>query len=435
VNFVFFVVKKMINNNRTAVLPRRRGLTLTEMMVAVALTIAMLGITGVIFKSASEAAGKAQASNEVCQQLRALTRQLDSDFDGLRPDMPFAVLWEAHCSNLGIDLQPNLGDPDPVATSPDHARWVRYDRIVFFANGDFQVPNGPLGLTNGYMSGNLARIFYGQSFDSPETPKETFGFEPPRVLLSRRIKLLTADNYTNWHNSLSIPGGVISGLGTYNISGSPTLWSSLGVFNYDYTPIENATVAFWKNQPLLDYFQCYFMDYDTTVFPTASFIRRPSINVMGTSYDGVQRLYMLPDVTDFKIELMFPNATEWFPNERDTANFDLFVSSNQNKTIPFYGLVPRVNKFGFFWNAGENPALYSPVGNPACRYLTPSSFPYTLDWRGENGITVIGSLPAINWSNVWPQAIKFTFTLYDKNRRYFPEGQTYSYILKLPPRN
>ena len=29
------------------------------------------------------------------------------------------------------------------------------------------------------------------------------------------------------------------------------------------------------------------------------------------------------------------------------------------------------------------------------------------------------------------RAIKFTFTLYDSNRRYFPDGKTYSYIVKL----
>jgi len=51
-----------------------------------------------------------------------------------------------------------------------------------------------------------------------------------------------------------------------------------------------------------------------------------------------------------------------------------------------------------------------------------------LDWISEHDLKTFGI------SHPWPEALKFTFTLYDKGRRYFPEGVTFEYIVKLPPR-
>ena len=81
--------------NSATIAPRRgRGVTLVEMLVAVAITVGMMIITGVVFKSSTDASGKAMASNDVMNQLRALTDQLERDLSGLRSDMPFAIVFQ-----------------------------------------------------------------------------------------------------------------------------------------------------------------------------------------------------------------------------------------------------------------------------------------------------------------------------------------------------
>ena len=37
-------------------------------------------------------------------------------------------------------------------------------------------------------------------------------------------------------------------------------------------------------------------------------------------------------------------------------------------------------------------------------------------------------------SDSWPRAVRFTFTLHDRNRQYYPEGKTFSFVVKIPRR-
>jgi hypothetical protein len=358
---------------------RARGVTLAEMLVAVTITIGMLMVGGMIFKSASDAAGKATANNEIMQQLRMLTDQLERDFRGLRPGMPMAIIFEPVSYTL------NNGGDIPVG---------RQDRIVFFADGDFQSLDG--------ISGNLARIFYGQMAESLPVSAES-GAAADRRILARRQRILTAAG---------------------SITPSGATWATSGKLPeyYDYLSYETATVAFWRNE-LWQYFGlCYFDSTITDPCAVASMVRRPSLDRIETAVasgtinnDALQRLYMLSDVADFTVQFWHPIEQRWFPND-----MDLLRIANASLTYPL-GMTTAGRGFAIYWNTPDMPK--NAAGDPGVTPLGTGTDVFY--WWSP---TDLGA------SALWPSAIKFTFTLYDKNRRHFPDGRTFSYIVKLPER-
>jgi hypothetical protein len=129
------------------------------MVVAVGILAVMVSFAGVVFKSGIEANRAAAANAEIMQKLRAITEQLNSDFRGLRKEIPVKT--------------------DPIATN--------FDAIAFFADGDFQSTQFDGGAP---VWGNVAAIFYGlvdpASYPTPPKPQEK--------ILARRQVILTADS-------------------------------------------------------------------------------------------------------------------------------------------------------------------------------------------------------------------------------------------------
>ena len=64
----------------------KKGFTLIELVVAMAMLVMMVGFAGTIFKASIGAHRTAGAHTEIMQTLRAVTDQLDRDFKGLRKD-------------------------------------------------------------------------------------------------------------------------------------------------------------------------------------------------------------------------------------------------------------------------------------------------------------------------------------------------------------
>jgi len=373
----------------------QRGFTLVEMLVAVGITIGMILATGVVFRSATEAAGKSMGMNDILHQLRAVTGQLERDFSGLRPDMPVAIVFE---EALVLDTFGN-----PVDLNGDGIDDVeRRDRVVFFANGDFQYqPSNGLNT----VACNLARIFYGQASDNLGWPEGDDGAPtPPRSVLTRRIKVLTV-----------LFSQVFPPDGFYWAGGGATP----EIFDSDY--MESATVAFWKNEIFENFVEYYFLQdptgHSSPTNNTASMIRRPFLNKI-TFPPYVQQLYLLPDVTDFKVEVWFEGAQEWFPSERllDDLNIGLQLLTPPS-TVITYPLIP----FGFYWNVNEAFLGQRMIDG--------------VDWRSDLEVkAAVETDPEISEFNPWPEALRFTFRLYDRGRRFYPEGQTFSYVIKLSPR-
>ena len=380
-------------------------MTLVEIMVAVAITVGMMLLIGIVFKSATDASGSALALNDVNGQARALTEQLKKDFAGFQSDLPLAIIFEAHQNHAADPLyDPGdswtwLGDPDdPNPYDPAMpAKLIRYDRICFFANGDFHPPVVSIPL-----SGNLARIFYGQMLDSPLLEIEN-DVSAPRQILARRQKIMTVSN-------AAPPAGVDWTLNPTEYDADPFEFTPMGLIPpLNNTPGSPAT--FWKNEPAVNFAGRYFNDLPLM---TGSFVRRPLYANLAMVPDALQQLHFLSDVTDFKIQLyLFDKIQQrwrWFPDDQDMKLFS-----------------PHI--FALYWNVSKNPDDMDATNNPTPIPTLIAGANFAVPWYSSTDDDVL-----ILFDDNWPRAIRFTFTLYDKNRQRFGEGQTYSYIVKIPPR-
>jgi len=108
----------------------KKGFTLTELLVAIGLLVAVLSASTMIFHYAIEAQRSAMATAEIMRSLRAITDQLNINFAGLRKD-GYLILY----SNT-IDSN-------------------HQDALYFFSEGDFQSNVDP------DIRSNIARIYIG----------------------------------------------------------------------------------------------------------------------------------------------------------------------------------------------------------------------------------------------------------------------------------
>ena len=146
----------------------RKACTLIELVVAVALLAMMISFASLIFDMSIDTHRTAMASAEIMQKLQAIPGQLNADFKGLR--------WT----------------PGGRISFTPPGTGVRADRIVFFANGDFQ-STGQYNDGGGEktVAGNTAIIFYGQAAN-PD-PCSTEPKDRRKKILVRRQTILTSD--------------------------------------------------------------------------------------------------------------------------------------------------------------------------------------------------------------------------------------------------
>jgi prepilin-type N-terminal cleavage/methylation domain-containing protein len=178
-------------------LRNNKAFTLIELLVAIAILAIVLSFAGVIFRVSADSQRTAAANTEIMQKLRAITDQLNSDFKGLRKDGEILFIWEA---------RPKAGFPPSDPNS-----YERFDRIMFFADGDFQSYNAIPNV----IRGNLARISYMLAKNRIHQPAEAQPKE--KRILARTQHILTADpdrpaidpgtfstdqQWYNWHNLL-----------------------------------------------------------------------------------------------------------------------------------------------------------------------------------------------------------------------------------------
>lgn len=148
----------------------KKAFTITELLVAVAVLAVTMAAVGGIFKMAIDSQRTAEATSEIMRNLRAITDQINADFKGFRAGPTAAIVFAS---------------PDPD---------LRSDRLVFFANGDFQstrqyeTDSGTCKM----VVGNAARIWYGQS-SSPD-PSSSDQTDKREKLLLRRVQILTSDS-------------------------------------------------------------------------------------------------------------------------------------------------------------------------------------------------------------------------------------------------
>ena len=144
---------------------------------------------------------------------------------------------------------------------------------------------------------------------------------------------------------------------------------------------------------------------------------------------------MVPDVTDFRIEVLFAGANGGFPDERSIEVLGPQIDAAA-QIVSFGDIVfhhpypPRRYRFGMYWNVADayaGPVYWSwdLVGQDPF-FVFHSDVGMAERWAGVGGLPVD--------LDPWPRALRFSFKLYDRDRRYFPEGKRFEYIVKLPGR-
>ena len=120
------------------------GFTLIELLVAIGILAVVISFAGLIFNVSMDAHRTAMANTEIMQKFRAITNQLNNDFRGLSKNSEIFAVWVARPLPANANYRDN-----------DLDGYERFDRIMFFTNGDFQSYKA-----NPVVRGNMARVCY-----------------------------------------------------------------------------------------------------------------------------------------------------------------------------------------------------------------------------------------------------------------------------------
>jgi hypothetical protein len=331
---------------------------------------------------------------------------LDADFKGLRKDGEILVIWQA---------DNRRGDPDV---------YERFDRIIFFANGDFHTYRRWPELGGEILRGNLARISYmlaRNSYDPDQgIPLQQ---EPHERILVRTQNVLTDNNDlppTNVERLESLVVPVVDPEGWHG-------WRDEGEF-------ETMSMQEWGMISIYDWslksdILSVLLDVAVSDSPL---IYPGSMIAGGTTVErnnpNLFHLILSEGVGEFQVQGWHEAKRLWLPSI-DPNGDGLWDDTN------FYLEGPDVN--GVLRSAGllYTPQTYRGTGKEDDGFLV------MWDGIGDDGEYVefddfyeqfdmiidqehFNEIPGLG------RALKFTFTLYD-SRGVFENGRTFSHIVYL----
>ncbi len=399
-----FVVKTSKINFFVPSCLRGKGFTLIEMVVAIALLVMVVVFAGTIFKVSIGSHRAAAANAEIMQKFRALTAQLDSDFSGLQKDAPLLIWFQL----------------DPC--DPNH----RFDQILFFADGDFQSTQPyDVNLSSGFIEpaptgvpviGNLARIYYSQAaLYSPSL--DYFVFPWQQTGQTQKDKILNIRNRTlarRLHILIWEPP-----------SAPPPLifpFPSQADFALTFNPLPNnifehdrLALAEWK---VIAQDQLNTDQIITTCFGYRPPIRLEPAELVPTVPSTRTGRHMLfsQGVSSFSVQFGYrytavvPAPIDeylWYPSIDPDGNRN-FADSDFATMVFAKGLFTPA--FGVCFN----------MAGPTLPQLTATWFP-----PGALVSTYPPGEPVL-----FPQTLKFTFTLYD-SKKILDHGRTFTHIVYL----
>ncbi|MHC5023842.1 MAG: PulJ/GspJ family protein [Planctomycetota bacterium] len=170
----------------------RRGFTLTEVMVAIAVLLIVIVATGKIFGTAGQVTGIGRATADVLAEAAAFERRIREDLSRLSTDGFFAI------RNVALPNDINLPGPLLDPRRPNDAV-IRADQLVFFTTG--------VTTTQVYAEGEpyadrsqqalATRVYYGHGFQVPELR----GCADPQLLTQQPNPYLPwyAGNMVPWY--------------------------------------------------------------------------------------------------------------------------------------------------------------------------------------------------------------------------------------------
>ena len=345
-------MKNEIRNNK--------AFTLVELLVAIGILAIVLSFASVIFKVSIGAHRTAIAYAEIMQKLRAITNQLNADFKGLRKDGEIFVVWVAK----------PLTNPDYKDNDLDG--YERFDRIMFFADGDFQ------SYKASRVRGNIARICY---MIAKKGNVSAEGQDRTKRVLARNLHILTNDpslnNFPDFDN--------FSDAQWYD-------WNN----RYEYDKI---TLDGWKNISWQNKRDILSVETDIDVTGTTVNKAVRGVNVDPADANSIHML-LCEGVGEFKIQGWYDAQQQWIPEVDPDGNGDLSDTH-------------------FFLNdPNDVPGVLYPEPDGTV-YI--NNINYSRDLINEKNFNVIPGLG---------RALKFTFTLYD-SKGIIKNGMTFTHIVYL----
>jgi type II secretory pathway pseudopilin PulG len=395
-----------------------KAFTIIELLVAMAMLVAMLAISGMVFKMAVDAHRRAEATGDVTRKLRAIVNQLDADFRGLNEQGEVTMVWVP----VPMDAQ---GKALPSVTPPANVHhYGRFDRVVFFANGNFQSYNKqppvqvnpiPIPVTpetlpirdyllnhNGQgklVQGDMALICYMPANDSALTAAQNQPVPGGRIL-ARSQHILASDVELVGLPVPVRPNDPSQDTQTYPLYFNPTL--STGNLLTAFTPAFISRFEYIN----LSLMQWLYMDLPNQVKNKAQVLSQlTGVSIWngiatggGLSVDPHainaqdKNIHMLlcEGVGEFSVQSWHSSQQRWFPE----------IVRNPDGTI--------LRK--------DFPAIGNQL-NPLVLPWMPSNAGFGGDFSDDpmNGIG---------------RALKFTFTLYDSHG-VFKNGKTFTHIVYL----
>lgn len=390
----------MNDKERTHSDDRRRvgGFTIMELLVAMALLMILVAISGVVFRVAVNAYRTAVATSEILRKYRAIVDQLDADFSGLRKDGEIFIAWVPGIDRTddGVDIVEEFN---------------RFDRILFFSTGSTNFdtynlwPELPwVGATINdvqkvVIRNTTARICYMLAKDGQDRPAEA---QDPR----KRVLARSQHVYTSQHICQTNP---VNGE-TANIN--PTLFpdpANLNTFTAylnNYYEFDTLLDTDWRDLPWED-------------LPEQS-----------------PKAIMLEQITDIELSSGEQPGRGLQYDENNPRTHHLVLSQGvgqfavQGWSDQLQRWVPEVdpNGDGNFSDTDFRPNGTGINSRSVIGLLYPGKFLY-MNGQPNNP----GDLVETNFDNIpgLGRALKFTFTLYDSNK-VFPEGKTFTHIVYLP---
>ncbi len=368
----------------------KKAFTITELLLAISLMVVLMATSGVVFQTAVKAHRTASATAEIARKLRGITDQLNADFKGLRKDGKMLVIWIP--SPVDVDGNPLGATAGPAQID----RYERFDRVMFFADGDFQSYNEwptvlppPALQGSNIVHGNLARIGYmlaknaiGDKAQIQQAAKRT---------LARSQHIFASDiDLVGINTPPDFPLDATDISGTFDLT-----YNNM----YEY---ENLTMGQWLNLTLADEQEVLTIISDVVVdFDPLDGIA-PVAQGGGLTVDPPKALnihnLLCQGAGEFSIQGWYedpldPTTPRWFP-QLDLTPGDGVITDQADTDFVFDPAAGRIHA------KDVRGQLYVPGGTDF------------------NSILGLG------------RALKFTFTLYD-SKGVFKEGKKFTHIVYL----
>jgi len=354
--------------------------TIVELLVAMGLLAVIMTASGFIFHIAIKSQRIAKATLEITQKLRTITTQLDADFKNIRKD---GIIF------MGWTLSPVDHDGDGLSDGYDS-----FDRIMFFANGNYQTYNEYDHDNDGItppevLSGNVARITYMLASDADlyGSPPELYPAQwqqPADRILARSQHILIKDPALDPFPDF---GNIPLLDWTANMNNRDYLIAHNKTYEYD-----NAAIDDWNNALPSELQEMFTLATD--IMPIAD----PTRGGLVVTADGHDPLHMLlcEGVGTFSVQRWYGGPQRWWPQ------IDVEGDGNLNPSVA------GADGSDFTVDPADPTRLEEPVQG----------------WH----LPYIADEPHFNW--YFGGALKFTFTLYDP-MGIFPDGKTFTHIVYL----